>query len=230
VSDDFLSGLPWLSSLDEDERAQLRRAALPCVFEKGAIVFEPAEEPASVYVLETGRIRIYRLSVAGEEATLGYVAPGEVFGELPGFGMFPRESFAGAHVASQVWKLPVELFRNVVRTHPDLGVEVTRQIARRMKRVESRVEGLILRDVRSRVAAALLELAEHFGHGDGETWTLDVPLSQSELGTLIGASRQSVNSAMVGFREAGWIRQQQASLTLLRPDLLRKEVRAPTGR
>lgn len=230
MSDDFLSQLPWLASLEESERALLRGAAVGHSFETGATVFEPTVAPASVYVLEAGRVRIYRLATTGEEATLGYVAPGEVFGELPGFGAFPRESFASAQGACRVWKLPVEHFRNLVRTHPELGVEVTGQIAERMKQVESRVEGLILRDVRSRLAAALLELTEHFGNVDGESWTLEVPLSQAEMGTLIGASRQSVNSAMAAFRQGGWIRQDGPVLTLLRPDLLREEVRSPSDR
>jgi CRP/FNR family cyclic AMP-dependent transcriptional regulator len=99
-----------------------------------------------------------------------------------------------------------------------------------MKRVESRVEGLILRDVRSRLASALIELTEHFGNVEGESWTLELPLSQSEMGTLIGASRQSVNSAMAAFRQEGWIRQDGPVLTLLRPDLLREEVRSPPER
>jgi CRP/FNR family cyclic AMP-dependent transcriptional regulator len=230
LNDDFLAQLPWLSELDEGERALLRHAAVGHTFQTGATVFEPAATPASVYILETGRVRIYRLSAGGEEATLGYVVPGEVFGELPGFGAFPRESFASAQGACRVWKLPVELFRNLVRTHPDLGVEVTGQIAERLKRVESRVESLILRDVRSRLAAALLELTEHFGNVDGEIWTLALTLSQAEMGTLIGASRQSVNTAMAALRQEGWIRQEGPTLILLRPDLLREEVRSPSQR
>ena len=76
----------------------------------------------------------------------------------------------------------------------------------------------------------LLELAEHFGHARDGSWTVEVPLSQAELGTVIGASRQSVNSALMAFRDAGWLRQEGTMLTLVHPDLLRREAEASEER
>lgn len=211
----FLAELPWLQGLGPEDRQRLERSALRRSFPAGATVFAPTETPASVYVLESGRIQIFRLSRSGEEATLGFVASGEVFGELPSFGAFPRESFARAQQASVIWKVRIDLFRELVRVHSDIGVEVTRQIVRRLKGVESRVEGLILRDVRSRLASALLEFAEHFGEGEGDVRQMELRLSQTEIGTLIGAGRQSVNGAMGELREAGLLRQQGTTFTLL---------------
>lgn len=221
-----ITDLPWLASLSSVERGLLDAASSRQVYPSGAMVFEPSEHPASVYLMDSGRVRIFRLAATGEEATLGYVAAGEVFGELPSFGAFPRESCARAQADSAIWKIRVDVFRELVRTHPDLAVEVTGQVVARMKRVESRVEGLILRDVRSRLAAALVEFAEHFGVSDGDTLKVEFRMSQAELGTLIGASRQSVNTAMMAFKDAGWLSQSDSTMVLLRPDLLKNQVRS----
>lgn len=217
----FLKQIDWLQELSSDEWAELQRRGSRKLFEESQMIFEPSRDPQSVYVLETGRVRVYRLSAEGEEATLGYVAPGEVFGELPGFGDFARESFAAAAIHSAVWKIPVDIFRTLVRKRPKLVIEVTRQIGERMKRVESRVESLVLRNVSSRVAMVLLELAEDFGERDGESWTLDLQLSQRELATLVGTTRQSINTVLGRFREEALIALEDGVLRLLQPEALR---------
>lgn len=217
----FLRRIPWLRELSETEWSALVASASRHAFAAGATVFRPTVDPRSVYLLESGRVRVYRLSAEGEEATLGYVAEGEVFGELPLFGEYPRESFAVAQLRSVVWKLPVTLFRSLVRVRPGVVVEVTRQIGERMKRVETRVESLMLRPVRSRLATMLLELAEDFGEEASDGLLLDLRLSQSELASLIGASRQSVNRALSEFRDAGWVELRDGVFVVRRPDLLR---------
>ena len=113
------------------------------------------------------------------------------------------------------------MFRTLLLNHPALMGRITHQVAERMKRVESRVENLILRDVRMRLAGALCELASHFGENTPDGTVLQLPLSQTQLGTLIGATRQSVNNAMTGFRTDGWVRQDGQTVTVVRLEKLR---------
>jgi CRP-like cAMP-binding protein len=196
----------WLDVLGESEWDMLRARATCHTFETGATVFAPTPDPHSVYILEKGRIRILRISPTGDEVTLGYVSDGEVFGELPGIGDYPRESFAVARVQSIVWKIPVELFRQWFSAHPTIALEITRQMGDRMKRVESRVENLVFGDVRARLATVLLELAEDFGDLNGNASVIDLDVSQGELATLIGSTRQSVNVAMSSLKDEGLVR------------------------
>jgi len=218
----FLKQVDWLGELGAEEWQELDRCAVRREFDAGETVFEPTPDPHSVYLLESGLVRIYRLWSSGAEATLGFVAPGEVFGELAGFGEYHRESFAEAQEPSLVWKIPAELFRSWVRTRPRLVVEVTRQMGDRLKRIESRVESLVFRDVRSRVALVLLELAEDFGESVNGCHVLDLGLSQGELATLIGTTRQSVNATIAELKQEGMIRQEGRRIELLEPERLRE--------
>jgi CRP/FNR family cyclic AMP-dependent transcriptional regulator len=218
----FLKQVDWLGELGEPEWAELRRRAARRSFEPDETVFEPTPDPRSVYLLESGRVRIYRLSAEGTEATFGFIAPGEVFGELAAFGDYRRDSFAAAQIASFVWKIPAELFREWVRTRPRLVIELTRQIGERMKRVESRVESLVFRNVRSRLALVLLELADDFGDAVDGHLVLDLGLSQGELATLIGTTRQSVSTVIAEMKENGMLRQQGRRIELLDPQRLRE--------
>lgn len=218
----FLKQVDWLGELGEPEWSDLARRAVRRSFEATETIFAPTADPQSLYLLESGRVRIYRLSPAGAEATLGFIAPGEVFGELAAFGDYQRESFASAQIASVIWKLPADLFREWVRTRPRLVIEVTRQIGERMKRVESRVESLVFRNVRSRVALLLLELSEDFGHKEDGHLVLELGLSQEELATLVGTTRQSVSTVIAQLKESGVLRQQGQRIELLDPARLRE--------
>jgi CRP/FNR family transcriptional regulator, cyclic AMP receptor protein len=220
------SGFDWLADLSAAESERLRRgsSSRPCA--RGSIVFEPEADPESVYLLEQGLIRIYRLSAEGAETTLGYVRVGEVFGELEIFSDLPRESFAQAVRPSRVWQVPRAELRRVLDAHSAIAVHISEQVARRFKHVESRVECLAQSSLRSRIGHVLLELAEDFGRSvDGEI-RLELPLSQLDLATLVGATRQSVNACLRELREEELLVYRERSLSLPDPAALRASIRS----
>jgi CRP-like cAMP-binding protein len=193
----------WLQELSAEEIEKLRSASVCRDYADGETIFAPETSPNSLYLLEKGLARIYRLSREGEETTFGYVAPGEVFGELTVFGDYPRESFAQAARPSRVWRIPGVDFQRLLTARPSLVLEVTRQIGSRLKRIESRVENLVFRDARARLANILIELAEDFGRRTEDGIYIDVDVTQAELATLIGITRQTVNVNLRDFENEG---------------------------
>jgi CRP-like cAMP-binding protein len=223
-----LRGLDWLDELSDADTERLVRRSSSREYARGETVFEPAARPHSVYLLERGLVRIYRLSAMGAEATFGYVRPGEVFGELEAFSDRPRESFAQAVRPSRAWRIPHEELRRLLAAHPGIAFRVTKQIGSRFKRIESRVEGLVFRSLRSRMASILLELAEDFSRQEGDEVVIDLPLSQQDLATLVGATRQSVNACLRALRAARLVAYRKRRFALLDPDALRGETGVET--
>jgi len=220
--------IAWLEPASPDEERLLRDSSR-VQFARGDTIFAPTRTPSSVYLLERGLVRIYRLGEAGCEVTLGYVGSGEVFGELSAFGDHPRESFAVAALASTVLRFTRAGFERLLSARISRVREVTRQIAKRLKRIESRVEHLVFDDVRSRLIAMLLELGHDFGEPEGERVRLEIRISQSELATLIGSTRQSVNAALRALRSDGLVGREGGRLFLARPEALRSALAAPGG-
>jgi CRP-like cAMP-binding protein len=207
----------WLDELSAQEVERLRSQSSQSDYARGSTIFTPRTNPHSIYLLEQGLVRIYRLSQHGEETTFGYVSPGEVFGELTVFGDFPRESFAMTVHASRVWRIPLKVFHDLLESHTGVLLAIIRQMGQRMKRIESRVENLVFRDVRARLAGILLELKEDFGHPRGDSWLLDLALTQAELATLVGATRQTVNASLRELESRGLIRREGRRLIVCRP-------------
>ena len=224
-----LHGFDWMTGLSERETERLLTRITPQEFARGALVFGPASTPRSVYLLEKGVVRMYRLSNEGAEATLGYVRAGEVFGELQAISERARESFAQAVRPSLVWRIPIPDLRHLIETIPHVALHITEQVERRFTRMERRVEDLSLRDLRSRICIILLELAEDFGREVGSELLIDLPLSQHDLATLVGASRQSVNACLRDLSAARRIAYRKRRIALLDPAELRREAERTAG-
>lgn len=219
-----LGRLRWLGGLPPAEEKRLRSASSQTTFAPGAVIFSPTRRPESVYVLESGLVRIFRMSSAGEEVSFGYVHPGEVFGELAAFEDAPRESFAEAIRRSVTWRIPREAFTRAIRSDPTIAFEVGRQIEGRFKRIESRFEDLALRDTYSRLARVLLQLAEQFGEPSGGGISIELPLTQADLATFIGTTRQTVSTMLREMRRQGLVSRQGRRLRVLNPTELRRQI------
>ena len=217
----------WLAELGPNALQLLQHSGAAKRYSAGDTIFAPATQPESVYLLESGLARVYRVSEAGGETSFGYVAPGELFGELPAFGDYPRESFAQAVQASVAWTIAREPFQRLMASHPPLVLAIARQMAQRMKRVEARVEDLVFRSVRIRVAHMLAELAESFGRPDGAGVRIELPLTQTDLATLVGATRQTVNQALGELGREGLVERRCQRIVLPNVDALARLVSAP---
>jgi CRP/FNR family cyclic AMP-dependent transcriptional regulator len=220
-----LRKLRWIDALPTAKAERLRRTSSQRQHESGELVFSPSEQPEHVYVLESGLVRIFRVSPAGSEVSFGYVHPGEVFGELAAFGE-PRESFAQAIRPSVVWAIPVKEFIDLLQTETRVVFEVARQMEGRFKRIESRVEDLALRDPTARLVRVLLQLCDEFGEPREGGIAIECPLTQTDLATFIGTSRQTINAALGRLRDEGLVSRRDERIWLLRPDALRSRVEA----
>lgn len=209
-----LRNIEWLRDLAPGELQELQRSATHRRYAGGDQIFAPSASPESVYLLEGGLVRIYRLSESGYETTLGYIAPGEVFGEVALFGSQPRESFAQAVGPAGVWRIGRDAFQRLLGARPGLMTPISRQVSERLKRVEARVEDLVVRSVRGRVARMVLELAQTFGRNEADRVMIDVPLTQGELATLVGATRQTVNQVIGELSAEGLLSHDRRRLSI----------------
>lgn len=218
--------IDWLRELGPNGIHLLQRSGFSKRYAVGDLIFSPAANPESVYLVETGLARVYRVSKAGAETSFGYVAPGEVLGELSAFGGYPRQSFAQAVQASLVWKIAREPFQHLMASRPSLVIAIVQQMGERLKRLEAHIADMGSCSVRTRVARMLSELARNFGRRDGDRVVIEIPITQAELATLVGATRQTVNQALGELRNEGLVARRRQRMVLLQPDSLAQLVSA----
>jgi len=220
-----LKKIHWLRDLPEAIGSDLQKAAELKRYPTGAMIFEPQIKPESVYLLETGLVRIYRESRQAEEFTFGFVRPGEVFGECAMFPHAPRESYAVAVEPSDALIIDRQEFSKAIRESPSMFFSVAKQIEGRFKDIESRIADLVFRDARSRLAGIILQLGKEFGHDEGGRTVLQMRLTHAELATLIGTSRPTVSIFLGEFEDEDIVGRTNGRLTTLDPVALETAIR-----
>ena len=210
-----INNIDWLSELPATSVDELRDGASISTFEAGQLVFEPTAEPQFVFILETGLVRMYRSCARGEEVKFGYIQPGEVFGELAAFSKKPRESYAVAVERSTVIKVEKRAFADAIQSRSSIVFLVAAQIGDRFKEIESRVEDLVFRSARSRLAHIILQLAEDFGEKTEDRLLITTRLTHAELATLVGVSRPTVSIALGEFEDDELITRSEGKIVVL---------------
>ncbi len=169
----------------------------------------------NVYLLKRGRVKIANTAPSGKEVTFDILEPGEVFGELDVLEDAPRSTSAEALDDALICVIPRKDFDQYLAMHPTVMFKLTKLIGLRLKKIQSRVEDLIFRDVPARLAHLLSELSKTEGVAEKQGVRLKVKLTHQEMANLIGCSRETVSTTMGQFRDDGLIQMDGRAITIV---------------
>ncbi len=213
--------------LSPAELSQLESSARMRRFARKSLVYLPADEANAVLLLVSGRIKICSISEDGKESILGFIEPGELFGELSLLEAGgDREEFAAAVEPSDVVLIPHDVVQRLMQQHTHVAMQVSRLLGLRSKRVERRLKYLMFRSNRERLIHLLLELAEKYGEPTPEGMRLSIKLSHQELAGLIGSTRESVTVALGELQNEGMVRLARRRIVLCDIHRMAKSVQA----
>jgi CRP-like cAMP-binding protein len=200
-------------SSEQDERERIF-ARYGRRFEAGSIVYREGEEDNVAFLVQEGRVRLFK-QVGAMERSLRVVRPGEVFGESALLSGAVRSATAIALDAVVALAFDAEGFDQILVFAPEVGTRVAQQLIRRLRDAEDQIEILMLRDAQSKVVVALLKLAQNRGVKQGRAPAVEVtPL---ELSAQVGLDVDSVKRIVLGLREAGYVRIQDERVEI--PDI-----------
>lgn len=174
----------------------------------------PADAGESVFLLTSGRIKLYHITPEGKQTLLALIEPGEIFGELAVFDHGKREEFAEAMLTSTLIKIPKELIQNLMESHADVAVGVTKLMGFRRRRVERRLKSLLFRSNRERLVHLLMELADQYGTRTPDGVRLGIKLSHQEIASIIGSTRETVTVVLGELQTEGQLNIQRRHIII----------------
>lgn len=191
----LLRGLPMLATLDDDVLARLARRCVTRSVGAGHVLFTTGEPCRGLYVVASGRVRVYRTSPEGREQVLHVEGPGRPVAELPLFDGGPYPASAVTLEPSRLVFLPRAEFEHLYRSEPDAAQEIIRALGRQLRHLVQVAETLAFRDVAARLAMLLAGYADRIGVRAGRGVELVLDRTQEELSLEIGTARESVSRA-----------------------------------
>lgn len=190
--------VPIFAGLSREERLEIAEIAASRSLEKGEMIYRAGDEGGTLFVLYTGRAKLFRLSAAGKEQVLRIVEPGEFIGELSLFSSLPLTNFAQALEATTMCVLQGERLKGLMTKYPSIAFKVMDELSRRLEKAESRIKDISLNPVNKRVARILLELSE-----GGEEVLL--PMTKGDLASHLGITQETLSRRLAALQEEGLI-------------------------
>jgi CRP-like cAMP-binding protein len=215
----------FLGMLAPDEMRALQARGITRRFRRGAALLREGEDPTRVLVLLEGRAKAVTFTEDGKEVVLGFMAPGELLGEVATLETRPRTATVVALEEVTALALTAGDFIALLDEHPRIWSVVHRIVIRRLRLADMQRKEFSGSNTLSRVSRRLVELSDMHGQEGDEGVTITLPISQEELAGWTGASREAVTKALRQLRDLGWIETGRRSISVRDRDALRRFAR-----
>ena len=218
IKDNFLAGLS-----ESDKTNLLSRCNRRSVTSKSVIVSQGGHG-RDMFIVESGSLKVSALSDEGKEISFGVLRTGDYFGELSLIDGRLRSATVTAIETSELLVLGHSDYQGLMRDHPHTATQFLTQLlimlANRVRATDELYQDSVFLDVSARLAKFLLGASEAVLGAGSEQRFVDVRLSQYELGTLVNASRESVNKQLRDWESQGIVMVNKGKITLKQPEIL----------
>ena len=222
---ELLAKVGLFADLSSAELIALAALMRPRAYARDEVIYLRGDPGTAFYVIASGRVKITLTSPDGKELILRRFGPGDFHGELALLDDQPRSADAIATEPGVALVLQREAFRQFLAEQPTVPTKLLATVSHYLRRNAELIQDATFLDVPARLARILLELA---GSTDDELpaagTVIPDQLKQSELASLVGATRESINKTLGAFERQGIIRYDKGQITLLKPGNLRQRI------
>jgi CRP/FNR family transcriptional regulator, cyclic AMP receptor protein len=201
-----LAKFPLFEGMAPDELKRLNDLLRRRTFPAGTRVMSAQQPGESIFLLLEGSVKIQLDREDGTDITLALLGPGDTVGEM---SLVEREGRSANVVTLEdttfLW-MDRASFLDSLQSMTQLTYNLVRQLSSRLRLANQKIQALSTLDVAGRVARQVLIFADQYGREDRDgSIRIPVPLTQSDIAEMVGATRERVNHAMVSFKTQGAI-------------------------
>lgn len=222
---EFMQSTPLFAHMMDRDLTHLADDLHAREYHQGEIIFREGDAGQFLYLVASGQVRIFVNGVDGNETSvILFGRPGDMFGELAIVDGLPRSATAVALHNTLLYTLSREQFRHHMQQCPQLALNFMRELSMRVRYNTQQMDSMATLDISRRLARKLVELAQNYGQVTDDGVYINMPLTQTDLASLVGATRESINKILRDFRRHKWILLQQGQIIIRDPEALRAQV------
>ncbi|MDR0273114.1 MAG: Crp/Fnr family transcriptional regulator [Clostridiales bacterium] len=176
----------------------------PKIYEKDQIIYTQGDEADYVYILISGKIRIYVGSPNGSEKILAVFSGGSLFGKSAFFDNLPRASSAKALKKSGIILIDKSMMTDIIGNHPQFALDMLEYLSKTIRVFSNQIENISFFAADKRIAMFILDNL----YGESKY----VNCTHDEISGIIGASRVTVSKILREFARLGWVETHYKSI------------------
>lgn len=211
---ELLQTLPYFKGLPDEQLHWLTAQCHHYTFATNENVFLTGEASTGMWLVESGRTKVFAINPDGEEHILRLFGPGDTFNDIPAFDGGPNAANASALITTSLWLIPSAALLHLLTTNNDMALRVVKMMARQVRVLVGQVENLALYSVTVRLARFLLEQAENPSlSGPGVT--------RANIAAHLATTPETVSRALRTLEKTQAIRFDRQHIIIEREDALR---------
>jgi CRP-like cAMP-binding protein len=215
----ILRNHPIFGELRTDLLEQLSSRAIPRSVRSGTAIFTKGDPGTCLFAVCSGTIKISAPSLTGRSAIFNLISDGSVFGEVALLDGLPRTADATAITDCELMMIERRDFVPLVQQQPEMATKLIEVLCGRLRQTTEQVEDVMFLDLPGRLAKTLLQLAKNSKPNPRGP---RVALTQSDIGKMIGMSRESTNKQLRTWQDRNWLLLERRGIVILAPDALAK--------
>lgn len=196
---------PIFSVLDNDQLAEVMSSIIRRKYKKGQIVFFEGDVSDKFYIINGGKIKIFKYTKEGKEQILYILSEGDFIGYLSLLKKGKFDFNAEALEDVNVCMLTKDDFDKLVKKTPEISLRILENLHDRLVSLENLVQTLSTKDIETRIAGILINFAKEFGREDAKGIVIEMPLSREEMANYIGVTRETMSRKLSSMEDDGVI-------------------------
>lgn len=198
--------VPIFNRMSCDELEEIFKLVEHKDYKKGEVLFQEGGETERLYILNEGRLKLYKHTKEGREQILHILREGNFYGELQILKKTSFECSAKAITDCNISTIKKDQFQKLIVQNPQMGLNVIEVIAERLTHLEKRAVMLADNDGDAKIAYLLMELAEEYGQQIGDEMSITLPISKEEMANYAGVTRETMSRKLKSFADMGIIK------------------------
>ncbi|RCW53322.1 MULTISPECIES: Crp/Fnr family transcriptional regulator [Halanaerobium] len=213
--------IPFFSLLTEEELNLIDEIASETEFKKGEYIFFEGEAGDKFFIIKNGQVKLTKMIKNGDEQILNIFSDHDIIAEIVAFDKGNYPASAITMTDTEVIVFDQSELESLILNHPSIGVKLLREMSGRLRRAQQNVRDLALKDSSARVAGLLIFLAEKYGKKNKDRVILDISLTQQELASMIGSSRETVSRVLGQFESEDLIKTSRKKIIIYKLDQIK---------
>lgn len=215
-----LRKIPFLRQLDTRDLKEIYKISRIREYGPGEAVFSKSSPADKMFIVLSGRIKIFAPSLSKKRKTFAYLAPGDFFGEMALLEGKPRSASAEAVEFSKLLVITGSDFKRLLLGDPQLSLYLLRTVSQRLRKANEEIEGLLFRNILGRVAKTLMDLSRRAKPQRDGSIVIDEHYTQQELADIVGTTREPLTRAISALRRAQLLAVKHDRYHIPNPDKL----------
>lgn len=193
------------SSLNEEEMKEIKSLITRRKYKKGQIIFFEGDVSDKLYIVNSGKIKIYKYTKEGKEQILYVISEGGFIGDLSLLKKGKLEFNAEAIEDVNMCIITKDDFDKILMKNPQITIKMLENVYDRVVGLENLIQTLSTKDIEARIAGLLISFSKNFGNKVEDKIIINTPLSREEMANYIGITRETISRKLTNMQDEGII-------------------------